>query len=50
MGQKEKIAYQLQIGADTEALAKVDEFYGSLPTVLSAPNGVDSPEGLLALE
>lgn len=49
MGQKEKIAYQLQIGADTEALAKVDEFYGSLPTVLSAPNGVDSPEGLLAL-
>lgn len=49
MGQKEKIAYQLQIGADTEAVAKVDDFYGSLPTVLSSPNGTDSPEGLMAM-
>jgi len=49
MGQKEKIAFQMQIGADTEALAKVDDFYGSLPTVLTAPNGTDSPEGLLDL-
>ncbi len=49
MGQKEKIAFQMQIGADTEALAKVDDFYGSLPTVLSAPNGIDSPEGLIDL-
>ena len=49
MGQKEKIAFQMQIGPDTEALAKVDDFYGSLPTVLTSPNGTDSPEGLLDL-
>jgi iron complex transport system substrate-binding protein len=49
MGQKEKIAFQMQIGADTDALAKVDDFYGSLPTVLTSPQGTDSPEGLLAL-
>ena len=49
MGQKDRIGFQMQIGADTEAVAKVDDYYGSLPTVLSAPNGTDSPEGLLAL-
>lgn len=49
MGQIEKIAFQMQIGADTEAVAVVDEHYGSLPTVLSSPQGTDSPEGLLAL-
>lgn len=49
MGQKDRIGFQMQIGADTEAVAELDDYYGSLPTVLSAPNGTDSPEGLLAL-
>ena len=49
MGQKDKIAYQLQLGADVEALAEVDEAYGALPTVSSTPNGADSPESLAAL-
>ncbi len=49
MGQVEKIGFQMQIGADTEAVAELDDYYGSLPTVLSSPSGTDSPEGLLAL-
>ncbi|NLC51994.1 MAG: ABC transporter substrate-binding protein [Firmicutes bacterium] len=50
MGQKEKIAYQLAAGGpDTEALAKVDEFYGSLPTVESSAHGIDNPEAMLEL-
>lgn len=48
MGQKDKIAYQLPLGADTEALAKVDPEYGALDTIASSPNGDDSPESLLA--
>ena len=33
MGQKNKVAYQMQLGADLEALAQIDEYYGSLPTI-----------------
>ena len=49
MGQKNKVAYQMQLGADLEALAQIDEYYGSLPTISSTPNGADSPESLSAL-
>lgn len=49
MGQKDKIAFQMQIGKDTEALAKIDKQYGSLPTAISSPNGVDTPEAMISL-
>lgn len=49
MGQKDKIAFQMQTGKDTEALAKIDKQYGSLPTAISSPNGVDTPEAMISL-
>lgn len=49
MGQKKKIAFQMQLGADTDALAVIDQDYGALPTALSSAQGTNNPEGLLAL-
>ncbi len=49
MGQKDKLGFQMQLGADLEALAKVDAAYGALPTALSSPNGTDSPEAMVSL-
>ena len=47
MGQKSKLAYQLQLGADTDAIAEIDKEYGALPTIESTANGTDSPEALV---
>lgn len=50
MGQMEKIAYQLQLGADTESVAKIDPVYGALDDITSTPTGNDSPETMLQYE
>ncbi|MGI5876586.1 MAG: ABC transporter substrate-binding protein [Dethiobacteria bacterium] len=48
MGQMEKLGFQSAVGgADTEALAEVDDFYASLPIINPTPHVPDNPEDLI---